>query len=202
MSRPVTISDDRILQAARTVFMREGYQARTAAIAREAGVSEGSLFKRFKSKCGLFRAAMCNEGGAESVRQELEAAVGRGSIQATLESAGMHLLRRFQTILPRIMLVRSSGVTFAGDFREPEPPPLQHARELAQYLRAERRAGRLAAAPPEIVAHALVGALYHYVMCETLFGYRPGAPRAYVRALVHALLRPAAGARLAGGKGT
>ena len=45
----------RLLNAARALFLRQGYEASsTAEIAREAGVSEGILFHHFRSKRGLF----------------------------------------------------------------------------------------------------------------------------------------------------
>ena len=44
---------------------------------------------------------------------------------------------------------------------------------------------------PEIQAHAFVGALSYYVFSEALYGYRPAAPKAYVRAVVDTILRGA-----------
>jgi hypothetical protein len=41
MARPVTISDEQILDAARAVFTEKGPRATTAEIAERAGVSEG-----------------------------------------------------------------------------------------------------------------------------------------------------------------
>ncbi|MBU6163239.1 MAG: TetR family transcriptional regulator, partial [Myxococcales bacterium] len=38
MARPTTIDDEVILEAARQVFLEEGYAATTASIARRAGV--------------------------------------------------------------------------------------------------------------------------------------------------------------------
>ena len=58
MSRPVTIRNDTILDAARMVFLARGVAGRTAEVAAVAGVSEGSVFKRFPTKAILFREAM------------------------------------------------------------------------------------------------------------------------------------------------
>ena len=58
MARPVSIQNEAILEAARRVFMQHGYGASCARLARAAGVSEGSLFKHFKTKAALFMAAM------------------------------------------------------------------------------------------------------------------------------------------------
>ena len=58
MGRPVHISKERILAAARSVFLEHGFSASTAKVAQAAGVSEGSIFKRFPTKEALFVAAM------------------------------------------------------------------------------------------------------------------------------------------------
>ena len=48
----------RILEVARRLFLERGFKATTAEVAREAGVAEGSLFKRWKTKQELFLSAM------------------------------------------------------------------------------------------------------------------------------------------------
>ena len=73
MARPVSINNESILEAAQKVFLKHGYKAGTKLIAREAGISEGSLFKHFKTKTDLFVAAM---------EAEAERAVGGGKCVA------------------------------------------------------------------------------------------------------------------------
>ncbi len=190
MARPVSISNEAILNAARTVFLRHGYQASTAQVARAAGVSEGSLFKHFKTKADLFLAAMDVKARAQEWQDRLVSAEGRGDIRKLLEFAGMELIQRLQTIMPCLMMVNSSGVTFAHAGHEGgRPPPIQHIRALAHYFRAETRLGRLHVPRPELQAHAFVGAISHYVFCEHVFGYRSGPPAAYVRTVVDTVLR-------------
>ena len=58
MARIRKVSDDDLLAAARTVFTSKGFAASTREIARAAGVSEGLLFQRYRSKSELFFAAM------------------------------------------------------------------------------------------------------------------------------------------------
>lgn len=50
MPRPVSIQDDVILRAAREIFLEKGWDATTSEIAAKAGVSNGIIFKRFKTK--------------------------------------------------------------------------------------------------------------------------------------------------------
>src|SRR6186713_1398186 len=56
--RPPVIDSARLLAVAREVFLERGIRATTLEVAERAGVSEGVLFHRFKSKEGLFSAAM------------------------------------------------------------------------------------------------------------------------------------------------
>ena len=194
MSRPVSIQDGAVLEAARKVFLRHGYKATTAQVAREAGVSEGSLFKHFRNKPDLFLTAMDVASVHMPWHDRLAEGAGTGDPREMLEFAGRQLLQRLQIIIPRMMMVQSSGLLSPGNCRcfGDVPPPVYHMRVLARYLRAEIRSGRMAMAAPESHAHAFYGALSHYVLCGTLFGYRPSPPAAYVRTVVDALMRSAA----------
>ena len=190
MPRPVSIHDDAILAAACKVFLAHGYQASTAEIARCASVSEGSLFKRFRTKTDLFLAAMDVQHREQEWQKRLLEGIGKAPLRPTLEAYGRHLLARLQIILPRILMVTSSGVRFAEHYHPTRnPPPLQHAAILTQYLRAETRHGRLRLANPEIHADVFVGALSHCVFCETIFGRRTTSHTAYIRILVDNILQ-------------
>ena len=193
MSRPASIQDAALLAAARRVFLKHGYTVGTARIAREAGVSEGSLFKRFKTKADLFMAAMEVGLGEQGWQQRLEQTVGVGDIRDALEFTGRQLLKRLRTVFPCIMMVRSSGIVFAGACQgDRVPPPIQHIRTLARFFRAECKQGRLVMEAPEVQAHIFLGALSHYVFCETIIGHRTAPAATYIRTLVDNILRSAA----------
>jgi AcrR family transcriptional regulator len=71
----ITSSRERILQAAKHLFARNGYEnTSTVAIAREAGTSESQLMKHFGSKQGLL-AAILDRGWAAIV-QRVQALTG------------------------------------------------------------------------------------------------------------------------------
>lgn len=190
MARPKSIQTETILEAARKVFMRDGYQAGTARIAREAGVSEGSLFKHFKSKANLFLAAMEIEAGGTAWEERLMADVGKTDPRKALESAGIQLLEQLRLTLPRLMMINASGVTIPNHDLPGEPPhPIQKMDALCRYFTAEIRTGRLSMTSPRIQAHLFLGALAHYAWCETLFGYRSATPAVYVKTLVDTILK-------------
>jgi len=190
VARPISISNDAILATARRLFLKHGYQVPTSRVAREAGVSEGSLFKHFKTKAGLFKAAMEVESQEQEWESRLMHSVGEGDMRRTLEDVALRMLRHLQTVMPCVMLVNASGVTFTrapgcGD----DPPPRRLIRVFVRYFRAEIKAGRMAMPSPEIQAHAFVGSISHYVFCEHAFNYRSGSPAAYVRTVVETVLR-------------
>jgi len=54
MPRPVSIQDEVILNAARELFLERGLDVATSEIAARAGVSQGTIFKRFRTKQALF----------------------------------------------------------------------------------------------------------------------------------------------------
>mgnify|MGYP001134528590 CR=1 FL=1 len=66
MARPTSIDDDQILTAARAVFLEHGIRGTTLEVAQRAGVSEGSIFKRWKTKEELFHAAMNQRAAGEA----------------------------------------------------------------------------------------------------------------------------------------
>ncbi|HEX5596946.1 MAG TPA: helix-turn-helix domain-containing protein [Micromonosporaceae bacterium] len=69
----VTRNDQAILEAARRVFARDGRHATVAAIADEAGVGIGSLYRRYSTKDDLFRALLnhSNEQWASAAERAL-----------------------------------------------------------------------------------------------------------------------------------
>jgi len=190
MARPVSIQPDVILEAARKVFMTHGYKASTALIAKAAGVSEGTLFKHYKSKCNLFLAAMDVEGNEQSWEDCLLGAAGKQDIRATLETAGAQLLSHLRLILPRLMMITSSGITIPKHHHPGQrPPPIEKMEALCKYFKLEIKAGRMAMKSPEIQAQAFLGALSHYAWCETLFDYKPASPDDYVRNVVDTIVK-------------
>lgn len=71
-SMPAVSSHDRILQSAKRLFARNGYEnTSTVAIARDAGTSESQLMKHFGSKQGLLSAIF--DRGWSSISERVQA---------------------------------------------------------------------------------------------------------------------------------
>jgi AcrR family transcriptional regulator len=191
MARPVTIDDANVLLAARRLFLKRGYQASTKQMARDAGISEASLFKHFGTKTELFLAAMRNEDPRHPTKDEFMGMAGNGDLRKNLEWIGLEILNHIQVMLPRLLMLNASGMMLEAA-RHPGkggfPHPIEQMRVIASYFRREVRAGRLAMANPQISAQVFIGTLVHYVVQEKVFDFRCARPHAYVRTVVDMIL--------------
>ena len=105
MPRPVSIQDDLILRAAREIFLEKGLEATTSEIAAKAGVSHGIIFKRFKTKQGLFQSAMREDsdwGG--KIALLLNPKLGGQDVETTLIELGSLFVEKFLLIIPMLMM--------------------------------------------------------------------------------------------------
>jgi AcrR family transcriptional regulator len=192
MARPVSIKDETILAAAREVFLERGIQATTAEVAERAGVSEGTVFKRFRSKVDLFRAAMNDHLGEALWLRLLAERVGKGDLRENLFEAGMSIIAFFRNLLPFMMMAWSNpGPDGLPAFLSaPNPPPLQALKKLSGFFEAEMRAGRIRRHDPEVVARSFIGPLQNYVFFEIVHRAQaelPLAQETFVRGLVNLL---------------
>lgn len=163
MARPISISDDQILEAARVVFVRDGIKATTKEIARHAGVAEGSIFRRFSTKDALFAAAVMNPRTPVWVR-ELDHLVGQGEPRENLVHIVLGMMRFLQEMLPLVMVSWSSQSGQFTTHGDEEPPGVRDRRLLTHYLHQEMELGRLRACNAEAVARMLFGVCLNFVM--------------------------------------
>ena len=196
MSRPTTISDETILTAAREVFLAHGVRGTTAEIAERARVSEGSIFKRWKTKEELFRAAMQLESSdGIAYLQGLDARVGQGDLREHMIEIGVEAAHFFEKIVAFHMHSFSGNAGGRATFDGPgEPPPLMSRRRIASYFEAERRAGRLRNVDPDVLGRVFLGSIYNFVALELLLrGHdpHPMPVTSFVRGLVDVVLRGA-----------
>lgn len=165
MPRPRTISDEQVVDAAREVFLEQGFSATTAEIARRAGVSEGTLFKRFSSKEELFEAALgLNQRAAWQA--ELEARTGQGEVRRNLEDVAMSIITEMERVVPLLTTVFARGHDPSHNtLLQRLEHPLRHDLDtLAAYLRAEIALGRVRPLDADLTALTLMGSL-------TMHGY-------------------------------
>ncbi|MEH2395652.1 MAG: TetR/AcrR family transcriptional regulator [Nostoc sp.] len=166
MPRIPRITNQQILEAARQVFLQQGFGASTLEIAQQAGISEASIFKRFSTKEELFFAAM---GIPEKPlwMNELESLYGKGDLKENLINICLQIMKFYHEVLPRIMMLRSRGNAIA-ELGGKEPKPMRDVKVLTAFLEHEINQDRLRPCDPQTVAHILLGSLMNYVFLEQM----------------------------------
>jgi AcrR family transcriptional regulator len=192
MARPTTISDERILEAARAVFLELGVAATTAEVAKRAGVAEGSIFKRFATKADLFKAAMAIDFADPEFIRTLVAARDQDEPNETLYQVGLQAVGFFRRMMPLIMMQFGTGkkVGLPEQILGPGSPPLRALKALATFVERQIRAGRMRKHEPEIVARMLLGSIQSYVFFEILLRAQQKMPLPvdeYLRGLINVL---------------
>ena len=186
MGRPIKVSDDDILSAAREVFLQRGMRATAADVAARAGISEGTIFNRFRCKDDLFHAAMERELSEPTWLVDLCGNVGKGDLDGNLMNLGLAGLAYFSVAIPMSMMAWSNR-----DGGRPQVTPLTRiTRRLAAYFEAEMRCGRIRRHDAEIVARTFVGGLMSYAYMESVENAGDALPmprEMFLRGLVNVL---------------
>ncbi len=191
------ISRERLLEIAREVFLELGIRATTAEVARRAGVAEGTIFLRFKTKADLFREAMqFDPDQALAGVEQLPQRAGSGDLRATLLDFAEHFLRLGRVAVP-VMMMTWSNPEHAGCVERAPERATRYRRVVAalhRFFQLEFEAGRLQVGEPEVMARMLVGSLHHFVIGEAIAGEPLGsfAAAEYAAHVVDTLLRSAA----------
>jgi AcrR family transcriptional regulator len=165
MARTPTITRHQILEAARAVFLAQGFSATTADVADRAGISSASIFKHFPTKEALFFAAMAGTAGDRIWTAELEAAIGQGDTRADLLNIALRIAAYSKALLPQMML--------AWSVRQPgervDPPGIEpDFAALTAYLAREMALGRVVRGDPTIPALTLLHTVVGFIMSQTL----------------------------------
>lgn len=194
--RPPVISDEKILDTARDVFLEHGIRATTAEVAVRARISEGTIFHRFKSKDALFRAAMCLQPETTAARLEsFMPRVGAPDLRAAIVELGNRIVALGRLVLPvAIMSWSNPSSDYSIEKLMTRQSPLDGPlRALTAFLQGEMDAGRLAPSNVQILSRVFLGALRDYCLSELLHAndaLRPPSPD-FVDGLVDLLFRPA-----------
>ena len=193
--RPVTLSDDDLLDAARDVFLARGLDATTSEIAKRARISESVIFYRYKTKEALFSAVFERQIVVPPAFAALPSRVGKGKVADNLFDAGMGIVEVMQTVLPLMMmaLVGPAKMNVLGKHaRKPHPMKRQMINLLSSYLESEAALGRLRAVKGEILARLFLGGILHFVMPDGAERNSDGldAPT-FLRDMIDILLRGA-----------
>jgi len=195
--RPPTIDSEQLLAVAREVFLERGIRATTLEVAERAGVSEGVLFHRFKSKEELFSAAMDfdGEGAPRAVLEAIESLDGLEVREAIVQLA-TKLLEVGRVALPILMMSWSNPQPCSGPIFEKKRHKFRQVlKALSGYFERQMELGKLRRMDAEVPARTLLGAVHHFAMTRILLEEGEAAlmPEGmFVRGLADLLLNGAA----------
>ncbi len=162
MVRPRTVSDDQILETARACFLAHGPGVSTSHIARELGVSQATLFKRFGSKDALMKAALMPRTEGDHW-DAISAPPDARPVPEQLVERGLVIIRFFREMIPCIAVLRShSADMLQGMADDPESaPPVQAQRAWQSFFDALIADGRMRPCDTEALVLMWLGGLRH-----------------------------------------
>ena len=166
MTRRGDATRARLIEATRAVVREVGYaHASTRAIAKAAGVAEGTIYRHFPDKASLFFAAVLQANDPiVSWVVGLPARAGKGTVEGNLIDAAVQLASLRDEIMPLELAIaadpelaaqRRKAMTAPGASL-PGPPAA-----VAAYLAAEQRLGRVRGdIDPREAASLILGVLF------------------------------------------
>jgi AcrR family transcriptional regulator len=188
MPRPQTIRPEHILACAADLFEQGGFDGVTThAVAQAAGISEGALFRYFKSKDELFAAALMIRAGAPGYFQELRALLVQSETATEPLQAGLERVSRaaMSFYLKGVRAIAVLAVRLGCLPAKPSPPaaagemqpgPAAAHKILAEYFRRLERRGEVVPGDERVRAAAFLNGLFGYAFgAAFLNGGQPAA---------------------------
>ena len=170
MARRTEIADETILAAALRVMLASGADLKTADVAREAEVSEGTIFKRFKTKKGLIAGAVSSVFFRDWLTA-LDEDRAEEDFSTVLADTLCEALKFFRMVMPlQLALVslfgRELSVIELARQQGREPPVQTFTRKLEIYLDGLINAGKIRPCQTGVVAGLLLGSVFHRIFAE------------------------------------
>ncbi len=183
-----------ILEAAEQMLQTRGLARLTnKEIAEAAGCAEGTLYKHFETKEALILAAI-EENVPDFLAVVREERIGQGAIEENVRDIALASIRYYRKLLP-LTTALFADIDLLNHFRlwmqERKGGPLNIYKQVASYVAAEQRLGRL---KPEIepfsFAALLLGACHQYVYVQYFQGHDPFpvSEEQFVAGLAHTAL--------------
>jgi AcrR family transcriptional regulator len=171
---PAKQKTEAILDAARAVFSRHGFDATTVdAVAAEAGIAKGTVYLYFKSKDELYIAALVRdvERLSEAFRTEM---ARRGTLMQRVEAwlrARLEYATKHEDFL-RIYLAEQGGMFVkAPGCKELRRIARENMTYLASIVEKAQAAGEICKLPPFAVA-ATIGDMARGLLERRLLGWK------------------------------
>ncbi|MBN2525186.1 MAG: TetR/AcrR family transcriptional regulator [Deltaproteobacteria bacterium] len=180
MVRPKIVSDEKVLEVARNCFLEKGPQVSTQEIAQKTGISQATLFKRFKTKEDLFIAAVASKEILTNVvglSIWLSTHPQKGPIEPQLTEMFQRLWALLVEILPRIIAMHNQRSLISPErffSAMKKPPPLRVLEGIAGFVRRAKENGQIRAdVDVDVLAMNLMGAMQGRVFFRLIMS-QPG----------------------------
>jgi AcrR family transcriptional regulator len=192
-----------MIEAAEKVMRERGLaRSTTREIAREAGFSEGALYKHFDSKEELFLHVLAERlPSFVALSKELPGRVGVGTVEETLGEVARTSLAFFARGVPMFASIFSEPALLSRhtqEIRRRGGGPHRANEAVAAYLRAEQRVGRVREdADPDAAAAMLLGACFQRAFLRQFLAEEvdPAEEEGFARDVVGTLMRSLSPAR-------
>lgn len=170
-ARPASDHQQRVLQAACALFLRDGYRVSMGAVAREAGVSKQTVYAHFDNKDTLFHAAV------EQLVLPLHASLApesRGlasTLHALAQAHHTYVMDHAHVALGRMLIAEAPRFPSAARtfFRTAIDTV---AARLARCMAEAMEQGRMRPEDPEVAAELFLSMLHGLEGDRRLFGMR------------------------------
>jgi AcrR family transcriptional regulator len=165
-----------ILDAAAQVISSKGLaRATTKEIARAAACAEGTLYKHFADKSELFLAVLQERAPQFlAILMELPQRAGRGTVRRNLEEVLRAAFDFFSEVIPMSASLFAQPELLRShvqEMRARDLGPHRGVAAIAEYLKAEQRAGRVnERIDPRSTSAALLGTCFFLAYMRHFYG--------------------------------
>lgn len=167
MPRVKTITDEKILAVARSLFLKQGVSASTRVIAKKAGISEAVIYQRFGTKKDFFFAAMkLPEARLKTI---FDTQPGSGQVVKNIEGISLQIIDYFREVMPVFLtLISHPSFNLQTFLKEHRVPAMQLEEKLTEYLMAESQLGRVRQDKIATAVNVLLSHLHNIALYETI----------------------------------
>jgi AcrR family transcriptional regulator len=183
----------RLIEATAQVVAEVGYaNASTRAIARAAGVAEGTIYRHFPNKAAMFLAAAVDRNDPIiEWMSGLPSRAGSDTVEDNLTDCLVHLSALRKKMLPLELALLTDPELAEQQrlvaFGPPEARPVGPPEYIAEYLAAEQKLGRVRAdVAPDRMAMVILATLFG--LSVPLFDGEVGLDQALLTTAVRMLL--------------
>lgn len=132
--RPQTVSNDKILKIAREIFLEQGPQVSVEIIAKELGLSQPALFKRFGTKRNLMLNSMKIPKRIEWF-EKIEDGPDDRSFEIQLKEVSDSIALFLKSMQPVFQFLTTTDISPLELMPEGEiPPPVKGLKKLTEWL--------------------------------------------------------------------